>query len=327
MRRVIAFPVLGASLVLAGFGCGGSTSAFARYRILLTGHNHDSARIFLWRPGSKVKALTEAVYSGQAGSGQLFGLSGGSWSPDGRSIAYADDYVITTNGGVYRESEVMRADGTHARLTDAGSASFLQFGGFGPPSWSPDGRRIVYETEIFGDGETASNPIFAVVDVSSGRRRNFPADGASDGPADVTSSDPAWGKPGIAYHDGSKIMLLNPATGRSRVLARSFPVGPLAWSPGGVLAVGEPKQITLLAASGRVIAKIPTATTAGPVCALAWSSNGKQILAASSARDKYGAWTGIRGLWVGTVSTKQWQQLPSVPSWSGFTYDCSLSWR
>jgi len=57
------------------------------------------------------------------------------------------------------------------------------------------------------------------------------------------------------------------------------------------------------------------------VCDIAWSPDGKQILA-STTKDG-----GLAGLWVGTLSTKQWQGLPPVPSWRNYTYDCAVSWR
>jgi hypothetical protein len=61
------------------------------------------------------------------------------------------------------------------------------------------------------------------------------------------------------------------------------------------------------------------------VCGVAWSPNGKRILAwAAKRRPNYPAET--VGLWVGTVSTKHWRQLP-VPITKKNEYGCDVSWR
>jgi Tol biopolymer transport system component len=204
----------------------------------------------------------------------------------------------------------MRSDGTHDNVLTTSPDSVYAIG---PPSWSPDGRKIVFGRDR-GSYYSADPHDLVIVDVLTGQTRALRADGATD--------DPVWGKPGIAYHAGSRIMLMNSMTGRSRPLAHGNGIDNLAWSPGGVLAVGEHTQIVLLAASGRVLGTLPFPPAMRRVCAISWSSDGRQILVATEK----GTYT-LRGLWVGTVRTQHWQRLPAAPIWRNYKYDCAASWR
>lgn len=338
MRRAIAIGAFTAALVLAVTGCGGGTSVPVRgsttarahgstlgggHGILLVGNRGRKARIFLWRPGSPVKPLSlygDYGWGANGSEGGFQGMSDGIWSPDGNSIAYVEDRWATLAPGV-PYLYVMRSDGKHVR--SLGESGYDDEGGTAP-SWSPSGREIVYRRE--GDNEDGDlEQMFAIVDVSSRLERTLPAD--------LSTGPPAWGTPGIAYFTDHGIMLMDPATGRSRLLtdrfftaARDYQQGHqwhrLAWSPDGVLAVGDSTQIVLVADSGRVLGKLPIPPATYRVCDIAWSPDGKQILAATTSKT-----AALVGLWAGTVSTKRWESLPSVPTWKNYRYDCSISWR
>ncbi len=165
--------VLCAALVLAGVGCGGSTSAFGHGILLVGRAKYGKSRIFLWRPGSRAKPLGKAAYE----------IAGPVWSPDGRCIAWEE--ADNPAGGAYPESDgisVMRSGGTQVKpLTEDASYDGL-------PSWSPDGRYIVYEREV-----CCNNPEgLVIVDARSGHERVLHPDlCCADGPG-----DPVWARPG-----------------------------------------------------------------------------------------------------------------------------------
>jgi hypothetical protein len=71
------------------------------------------------------------------------------WSPDGRSIAFASDLENPAFQQYASETEiyVMDADGNNPRrFTDANGASYT-------PTWSPDGRWIVFVSDRSGDAD------------------------------------------------------------------------------------------------------------------------------------------------------------------------------
>ena len=151
----------------------------------------------------------QAVFAVDASSGRgrsLFGPAPGSdatpsWSPDGRSIAFArDNYQLWIRAGT-RERRV--ADGWS-------------------PSWSPDGRRIVVENPVSCD---------RIVTVATGKSQGIHCDGAEFGTSPAWSPDGRW----IAYigaNPDGEIRLYSPRTGAIRGL-RVFAESDLAWSPDG----------------------------------------------------------------------------------------------
>lgn len=134
--------------------------------------------------------------------------SPGSWSPDGRRVAYAD-----ANG-----VELVRADASERRTIP------LVFPPANRPSWSPDGRRLVVEEGGFSDD---NEHVVKVVDVATG--------GAT---AIGSGSQPAWSPDGahIAYVRGNGIVVARPdGTDVRPLTAPPDGDGDLspAWSPDG----------------------------------------------------------------------------------------------
>ena len=332
MKNVVAMvaPLAGTVLLAAACGtgstagtlapshgahsAGGSPSA-AGHGILLVkpAGVGKSPEIVLWRPGSPARALAEGGGCEESGyDDHCVPMSDGYWSPDGRSIAFERD-AAEGLAPPFPGIVVMRSNGTREETLPDKTGDW-DGATFGPPSWSPDGRRVVYEQQLDSWETGASLLNFVVVDVRSGQVRTVSASG----------SDPVWGTPGIAYFTASGITLLNPATGYARLVTRGFKRGTLAWSPGGVLAVGGPRQVVLLAASGSVLGELPIPAAAiGSVCGVAWAPDGKQILVSSTKNG-----TTLGGLWVVTVSTKRWERISPMPAfWRKTKFRCAVSWR
>lgn len=119
----------------------------------------------------------------------LKGLTtGAAVSPDGRRIAI----ILSFQGN----PELYILDGNnYTRLTNTPKASE------GCPSWSPDGKKIVYVSD-----ETRSQQLF-VVDVATKQSRRL----TSRGRANV---EPDWGRDGrIVYVSGGVVKVVKPALG------------------------------------------------------------------------------------------------------------------
>lgn len=102
------------------------------------------------------------------------------WSPDGRWIAFASDRARPGEPEIW----VMRADGGGARRLVASAAHPWQDRQYSP-TWSPDGRRIVFTMAA-----SAENPeLYAVGADGRGLRRLTRTGGTLDDPADDTMPD------------------------------------------------------------------------------------------------------------------------------------------
>jgi Tol biopolymer transport system component len=197
------------------------------------------------------------------GNGEVTGYS---WSPDGRMIAFTQAGVV---GDVFfEELWVMAADGS-------GQLRLAQDGG--RPSWSPDSRRIAYESggqirliNTDGTGDTSLTDqqfgAFGPAWSPGGEQIAFVTtlDEPPDGPAarhiflinpdgsgvrDLTlgrgdDDSPTWSPDGrkIAFlfaegdggNDGSEVAVMNPdGSGRTNLTRTpGFDIGP-RWSPDG----------------------------------------------------------------------------------------------
>lgn len=167
-----------------------------------------------------------------SGEGRVRLAAGGyaAWAPDGKSIAFASAEGIA----------IMDADGSNVRTLvarDFRDDTYAPWDmGVSKPSWSPDGRRIVFEH--LGDGDMQPAQIFVVnVDGSGLDRLTSPGGGYR-----YAESDPAWSP------DGKLIALWSWGWGIALVDANSRLATPLhhdfpevaygsrpAWSPDGTL--------------------------------------------------------------------------------------------
>ena len=138
------------------------------------------------------------------------------WSSGGRQIAFLSRRSESTF-----DLDVVNADGSGQRTLIHGATRE-------PPSWSPDGLKIAFES-------LRDNGVYTANADGSGRQRL-----ARD------SKDPAWSPDGrtIAFFSGAKIYLMNADGSEHRALTRAQAgVRDLAWSPDGrKLAFLQPKR-------------------------------------------------------------------------------------
>jgi len=164
----------------------------------------DGRQLLLPRRGITVVTLgTDHTKRIRAGDG-----SSAIWSPDSREVAFADDHDYTETG-VY---VIDLRSGRRRQVLRSGSA--------GPVAWSPDGKWILLDRQI----GTGPDHLWEVHPDGSGLRQ-------LPGPV---GAGIAWSSDGKLTGLGSKLVVIDPATGRYAVLRKhlgdvSYP----AWSPDG----------------------------------------------------------------------------------------------
>jgi Tol biopolymer transport system component len=146
--------------------------------------------------------------------------SGPTWSPDGRRIAFAREgalFVVPSAGGPAQRLWVVGADGRHDRqLTKLRALS-------GFPSWSPDGRRLAFQSNAQG----GHFEIYSIALDGSGLRRETQSS--------IDTIEPAWSPDGkeIAFSRDGAIWTVDRG-GKERKLTSGDNDSAPSWRPAGV---------------------------------------------------------------------------------------------
>jgi Tol biopolymer transport system component len=294
VKRAAAIAAVVGALALVGVVYAGRTTT-AGHGILLVRMeaNPRLQQILLWHPGG---ASPQPL-----GSSSDWILTP-RWSPNGKSIAFAEEQGGWDDPAAY-DIWTMRADGSGAKRLTRDSLRVNVFRA-DEPSWSPNGRQIVFVRET----ENKPYEELVVVNVRTGHERNL----------GVSGETPAWGKAGIAYvADYRRIVLVSPAGGKAKVLA---PVNAtaLAWSSRGELAALQSDRINFFTAAGRAVATVRVPFEKTNACGIAWSPDGKRLLVRTSRRTV--------DLWSVSLVGRHWRRLPLKIGKSNFD-DCAVSWR
>jgi Tol biopolymer transport system component len=191
------------------------------------------------------------------------------WSPSGTQIAYTamQGNSLEPCGPCTQEVWVARADGRHAHqvtvLSGAEATTDMN------PSWSPNGRQIVFQRDF----ANRLLPQLLIVPARGGRETNL----------GVAGVDPTWGRRGVAYATGNSIRLIRPGAHRSTLFAAApNGVAALAWSRSDQLAALEGsaygRHVVIFAGSGRQLARFPLPAPLFGAHAITWSPDGKHLL-------------------------------------------------
>ena len=200
------------------------------------------------------------------------------WSPSGRRIAF----VATRRGlgkgrsSQYDELFVMNADGSGARRltwTRAAWASVFHDN----PSWSPDGRRIVFDRNDDGpDG------IYVINANGRGKRPLIQAHRAGWLWPRNSQLSPDGRK--IALTDGDRVFVMKAGGGaRPRPVARQG-ASDLMWSPDGRRIAVLAEDLVVMQRDGSRLRNVTQKPDEWKISGLAWSPDGQMIAVAIQER-------------------------------------------
>ncbi len=261
--------------------------------------------------GSNPRALTDPPSPGNLDP---------SWSPDGRQIAFASfrHCIFEPGGGCYSEIFVMNTDGSEVtKLTARRDTS--SFG----PTWSPDGRRIAFQSTAFTPGT-----FFPIQNVDV-----FVVNVDGTGLSQLTTTPehelaPAWSPDGnrilFLEGEGARLFVMD-ANGSNRVRLTDGPDDAGDWSPDGTrIAFGRRLSgsfdIFVMNADGSG----QTPLTQGPSNDLgpAWSRDGSRIAFLSYVGTDFGLsvmnadGSRVTRIFTGFASSPTWSPgtLPPLPA-------------
>ena len=261
------------------FACTGAAAVTAVSSAAGLGRRTGHGILFIYRPHGRV--LGGDVYDLVRGRGvrrltdSPTAKYDPQWSPNGTRIAYTAmlGNGLSVCGPCTQEVWVARADGSHAHQVT--SLSGAEATSDTHPSWSPNGRQIVFERDF------AVPPLHQLLIV--------PARGGRERYLGVAGTEPTWGPRGIAYVAVNSIRLIRPSVRGSTLLAVApTGVAALAWSGSDRLAALEGqaygRHIVIFAASGRQLERLSLPAPLFGALGITWSPDGRQLLLSAWVR-------------------------------------------
>jgi Tol biopolymer transport system component len=232
--------------------------------------------------------------------------AGTEWSPDGRTIAVTKCGTWSRETGTKCSLSVLDEEGKLIRTLVEGIL-------IGPPTWSPDGRQI-----LFGDGSLPKLISIINADGTGLHTLHTPPkqfwytpewsrDGSqvvltsdnetllispTDGSSRTISGRGLWSPDGseIAMRTSSGIIAVSLADGSSRTLASGERIGGISWSPDGeefaYVSGADDGGLYIVESDGSKTKVVDDAEMGGFI----WSPDGKQILFGSDRGREGGVW-------------------------------------